>query len=106
MNAFKAAYEDAGSEPAALIFANRYMNAAEELKTQMQELCTLLDSRDKREKELREQRDQLLEAAKKVQRQVPIMASQGEYRRGQLHALEACREHLAAAIARAEKGGV
>ncbi len=52
----------------------------------------------------REQRDELLAALEAIKRRVPIMGSKGDYREGQLHALEACSEVANAAIA-AVKGG-
>ena len=51
---------------------------------------------------LREQNAKLAKALKAITRRVPIMGSTGEYRRGQLDALEACREVAALASVKEE----
>jgi len=51
------------------------------------------------------QRDELLAALEAIKRRVPIMGSKGDYREGQLHALEACSEVANAAIAAVKGGG-
>ena len=45
----------------------------------------------------------LLAACEAVTRRVPVMGSRGDYRDGQLHALEACRDVVRAAIEKARK---
>jgi hypothetical protein len=42
-----------------MVFARRYMNAAEELKAQARELAELLEQRDAREKRYREALEQI-----------------------------------------------
>jgi hypothetical protein len=47
---------------------------------------------------LRAERDRYKAALETILRRVPIMASTGDYRMGQLHALEVCAEAVAAAL--------
>lgn len=51
---------------------------------------------------LRGNHARLLTALEAIARRVPIMASTGDYRDGQLHALQACREVACAAITAAD----
>ena len=61
------------------------------------------EAAEARVKELEAQNARLREALEAITRRVPIMTSRGDYRDGQLHALEACADVAKAALAGTEE---